>query len=59
MIVGCNEQVPVSPKPADGSNPNVQGSPEERIKRIEGDTSLTAEERTRRIKVIKERNGLK
>jgi len=59
LVTGCDEQVPVNPQPTDGSNSRVQGSPEERIKNIEADTSLTPEERARRIQVVKERNGLK
>ncbi|AIE83698.1 hypothetical protein OP10G_0330 [Fimbriimonas ginsengisoli Gsoil 348] len=56
---GCGDSVPVNPKPADGSNPHVSGTPQERIKNIEADTSLTPEERARRIAVVKERNHLK
>jgi len=56
---GCGESVPVNPMPKDGSNPYVSGSPQERIKNIEADTTLTPEEKSRRIAVIKERNHLK
>lgn len=59
FAVGCGEAVPVSPVSKDGANPYVSGSPEERIKSIEADASLSAEEKTRRIGVIKERNNLK
>ena len=59
LAIGCGESVPVSPKPTDGSNPHVSGSPEERIKGIEADTSLSPEERARRIQVVKDRNHLK
>lgn len=57
-LAGCDEQVPVSPKHEGPGNPNVSGTPEERIRNIEADTTLTPEERARRIQVIKERNGL-
>ncbi|MBI1331491.1 MAG: hypothetical protein JST12_11365 [Armatimonadetes bacterium] len=59
LVAGCGESVPVNPKPADGTNPYVQGTPEERIKNIQADTSLSPEERERRIQVVKERNHLK
>ncbi len=59
IAVGCGESVPANPKPEDGKNPYVQGTPEERIKNIEADPNLTAEEKARRIQVVKERNGLK
>jgi hypothetical protein len=57
-LAGCDEKVPVSPKHEGGGNPYVSGTPEERIRNIEADTSLNPEERARRIQVIKERNGL-
>ena len=55
---GCGSSPPENPKPADGSNPNVMGKPQERIANIEADTTLTPEERARRIQLIKERNHL-
>ncbi len=58
-VAGCGDSVPENSKPADGSNPHVQGSPEDRIKAIEADTSLAPEERARRIAVVKERNHIK
>lgn len=59
LVAGCEPSVPVNPKPADGSNSHVSGTPEERIARIEKDETLTPEERTRRINVIKQRFNLK
>ncbi|MGV3614190.1 MAG: hypothetical protein ACO1SV_02540 [Fimbriimonas sp.] len=59
VAAGCEEPVPTNPKPANGANPYVSGSPEERIKSIEANPELTAEEKARRIAVIKSRNNLK
>lgn len=59
LLAGCEPSVPENPKPADGTNPHVSGSPEERIKRIEADSTLSPEERARRIQVVKERNHIK
>jgi len=58
-VAGCGESVPVNPTSVNGSNPHVEGSPEDRIKAIEADTSLDPAERARRIAVVKERNHLK
>jgi hypothetical protein len=59
VAAGCGESVPTNPKPADGTNPYVSGSPEERIKSIQQNPELTPEEKARRIAVIKQRNNLK
>lgn len=59
VATGCEQPVPTNPKPANGANPYVAGSPEERIKGIEANPDLTPEEKARRIAVIKQRNNLK
>jgi hypothetical protein len=59
FVAGCDEKVPVSPRPPDGSNPNVSGTPQERIERLKTDTSLPPEERERRIQWIKTKNNIK
>lgn len=59
VAAGCEEPVPTNPKTSGPGNPYVSGSPEERIKRIEGDVALTPEEKSQRIAVIKQRNNLK
>lgn len=59
VAAGCEEPVPTNPKPANGANPYVSGSPEERIKGIQANPDLTVEEKERRIAVIKQRNNLK
>ena len=58
-VAGCSDGVPENPKPADGTNSHVSGSPEERIARIQNDASLSPEERARRIQVVKDRNHIK
>lgn len=58
-VVGCNEpSVPVNPKAPAGTNPHVSGSPEERIKAIQENATLSPEEKAFRIKAIKERNNI-
>jgi len=59
FALGCDEKVPTPPRTPDGSNPNVSGTPQERIERLKTDTSLTPEERDRRIQIIKTRNNIK
>ena len=58
-VVGCGDSVPENTRPADGSNPRVGGSAEERIKTIEGNPQLSPEEKARRIQVVKDRNHIK
>jgi hypothetical protein len=55
---GCEPPVPTNPQSKGKGNPYVSGNPEERIKRIEADTTLTPEEKAQRIAVIKQRNNL-
>lgn len=55
---GCGDSVPENTLKA-GQNPHVSGSPEDRIKSIEANTSLSQEKKDLYIKTIKERNGLK
>ena len=58
VCLGCGDSVPENTvKP--GQNPHVSGSPEDRIKSIESNTSLSQEKKDLYIKTIKERNGLK
>lgn len=59
FTAGCGESVPENPKPTDGSNNRVSGSPEERIKAIENDPSLTPAEKTQRITFVKSKFNLK
>jgi hypothetical protein len=58
FAAGCGDSPPVNPVPTDGSNPHVSGSPQERIKNIEADPTLTPAEKAQRIGVIKERNHI-
>jgi hypothetical protein len=59
FAAGCGESVPMQQMPADGSNPHVSGSPQERIERIQSDTTLSQEEKDRRIALVKQRNNIK
>lgn len=59
FAVGCGEGVPSEQMPADGSNPHVSGSPQDRIAKIQSDTTISQEEKDRRIALVKQRNNLK
>ena len=56
---GCGDSVPRDQVSAGGGNPHVDGSPLERIEKIKNDTSLSQEERDRRIALVKQRNNIK
>ena len=58
LLAGCAESVPEALKPTGGSNARVTSSPQERIKNIESDASLTPAEKAMRIKAVKERNHI-
>jgi hypothetical protein len=58
-MLGCGDDVPRQHMPTDGSNPHVSGSPQDRIASIQEDSTLAAEEKERRIAIIKQRNQLK
>lgn len=55
---GCGESVPVNPVSANGANPHVSGTPQERIKNVENDPTLTPAEKAQRVAAIKERNHI-
>lgn len=59
VAFGCGDDVPRQPVPPGGLAPHVEGNPQERIARIQEDSSLSAEEKERRINVVKQRNNLK
>lgn len=58
-MAGCSSDVGVQVEPVKGGGASyVSGTPQERIARVQADTTMPESEKQVRIKAIKERNHL-